>query len=78
MQAEARADGAHQTFQDALLVALTEGRKPDRSTQFSEQTWLLIDAVAYAHPDATAALISAAYDSFERDCDEVLRNMAKR
>lgn len=78
MPAEARADGAHQTFQNALLLALTEGRKPSRATHFSEQTWHLIDAVACAHPDATAALISAAYDSFDLDCDEVLRNMAKR
>ncbi|BBX69004.1 hypothetical protein [Mycolicibacterium psychrotolerans] len=77
MPAEARAYGAHQTFQSALLLALTEGRRADRATQFSEQTWHFIDAVAGAHPDATAALISAAYDSFERDCDEALRNMAE-
>lgn len=77
MQAEARAGGAHQTFQDALLLALTEGRKPSRAAQFSERTWRVIEAVAQAHPDATAALISEAYDSFERDCDVTLRNMAR-
>jgi hypothetical protein len=78
MQAEARADGAHQTFQHALLLALTEGRKPSRTAQFSERTWRVIDAVAHAHPDATATLISEAYDSFELDCDEYVRNMATR
>ncbi|RZT26227.1 hypothetical protein EV589_1982 [Mycobacterium sp. BK558] len=78
MPSESRAEVTCTLFQDALLVAITEGRKPSRAVGLSEYTWSVIDTVADAHPDATPALISDAYDSFERDCDELARGMAGR
>ena len=78
MPAESRGEKTRILFQDALLHAITEGRKPYRTASLSDDTWRLIDAVADAHPDATPTLISDAYDSYERDCDDLARSMAGR
>ncbi len=78
MPAGSRAERARSLFQDALLVAITDGRIPSACSELSDRTWSSIEAVARAHPDATPSLISAAYDSFESDCDDVARKMANR
>ncbi|KGI69293.1 hypothetical protein MJO55_19740 [Mycolicibacterium rufum] len=78
MPAESRGEKTRILFQGALLDAITEGRKPYRTANLSDDTWRLIDAVADAHPDATPTLISDAYDSYEQDCDDLARSMAGR
>jgi hypothetical protein len=40
---------------------------PAEEATLGSQTWIAIDSVARAHPDATADDIAVAYDAFQRE-----------
>jgi hypothetical protein len=54
-------------FQDSLNRAIARGQRPSRWLGLGDGTCEAIEAVAYEHPDATAAQIANAYDSFARE-----------
>ncbi|MGB7504610.1 MAG: hypothetical protein WA965_04170 [Mycobacterium sp.] len=54
-------------FQTALNAALIHGQTVSTSTLLGAHTSMAIDAVARAHPDATAEEIALAYDAFARE-----------
>jgi hypothetical protein len=54
-------------LQTALNAALIHGQMVSTSTHLGPHTSTAIDAVARAHPDATAEEIALAYDAFARE-----------
>lgn len=60
-------DQLRQRFQTALNSALTRGHSPSRFTGLGQQTLTAVTLVAAEHPDASADLIAAAYDTFLRE-----------
>jgi hypothetical protein len=54
-------------FQELLNLALTRGRFTSSTCGLGPATLSAIDVVALEHPDADAALITDAYDAFERE-----------
>jgi len=54
-------------FQNLLNSAIVGGRLPTVTATLGSQTWMAIDSVARAHPDATADDIAVAYEAFERE-----------
>lgn len=64
MTAEAHSDTARQYFDALLRSAILAGRRPPPGGQVGPATWSAINIVANAHPEATAAQITAAYDAF--------------
>ncbi|WP_159233286.1 hypothetical protein [Mycolicibacterium vanbaalenii] len=64
---EVPAGDPRSAFEAMLTAALVAGRTPAASTVLGSQTWAAVDAVARAHPDATAEEIAVAYDAFARE-----------
>lgn len=56
-----------ETFQRLLNSALTRGCITPNCAGLGPDTLAAIDVVAYAHPDAEADCITAAYDAFRRE-----------
>lgn len=54
-------------FQGSLHRAIAYGLRPKASANLGDKTFAAVDAVALEHPDATADLIAAAYDAFDRE-----------
>jgi hypothetical protein len=56
-------------FQDALILAVTEGRSPARTCDLGSEPRSIIEAIAERHPEANPDLIADAYDAFDREAD---------
>mgnify|MGYP007064619777 CR=1 FL=1 len=55
------------TFEDALLLALTEGRLPLRDNVFGSRTRDALQRIVHQHPEASPTLVADAYDAFDLD-----------
>lgn len=64
MPAREPTDLGESTFRELLTAAITQGRQPHRTTALGPATWLAVDALARAHPEATPDHIVAACDAF--------------
>ncbi|MDZ4236440.1 MAG: hypothetical protein U1C73_22405, partial [Dietzia sp.] len=64
---EAPTDDPRWVFQTKLNAALIQGQILSTSATLGPQTCAAIDAVARAHPDASAEEIALAYDAFARE-----------
>lgn len=53
-----------QRFQTALNTALVVGRPPECATDLGPRTLAAVALIAAEHPDASAQIIAAAYDTF--------------
>lgn len=62
----ARAD-LRQRFESALHSAVVCGQSPSRFIGVGPRTLAAVTAIAAEHPDASADLIAAAYDTFLRE-----------
>ena len=60
-------DGLRGIFQSLLNAALTRGRMTSDASGLGPGTLAAIAMVASEHPDADAAVITAAYDAFDRE-----------
>jgi hypothetical protein len=60
-------DSLRRVFEGVLHCALTRGRMMSEVPGLGPGTVAAIAAVASEHPDADAALITAAYDVFDRE-----------
>jgi hypothetical protein len=56
-------------FQDALILAVTEGQTPSRTRDLGSETRSISEAIAERHPEANPDLIADAYDAFDREVD---------
>ena len=56
--------GLRQRFQTALNTALVVGRPPECAIGLGPQTLAAVTLIAADHPDASAEIIAAAYDTF--------------
>jgi hypothetical protein len=56
-------------FQDALMLAVTQGQTPSRTCDLGPETRSIIEAIAERHPEANPDLIADAYDAFGREAD---------
>ncbi|OFJ50321.1 hypothetical protein [Mycolicibacterium grossiae] len=55
------------TFEDALLLALTEGRLPLHDSAFGSRTRDALQRIVHQHPEASPTLVADAYDAFDLD-----------
>ncbi|MBI3215763.1 MAG: hypothetical protein HYZ38_18230 [Mycobacterium sp.] len=62
-------DPHRQTFQEQLNKALICGQRPWKTPLLGPMTWSAIDAVACAHPEASADHIANAYDAYADEQD---------
>lgn len=67
MLSETPSEDPRWVFQNMLNSAIVAGRLPSARANLGAETWMAIDSVARAHPDASAHDIAVAYDAFQRE-----------
>lgn len=58
---------SYETFRDALLGAVVDGRFPPATCDLGPQSSAVIRSIAERHPEADPDLIADAYDAFDSE-----------